>query len=127
MSQGTARARAARGPADLAAETIAVDAALARFEAPAGWRVLRTRGRLEAHWNGSGDRWARFSVRLHPRGIADAGQAIMFRRTVGQGQLTVTFDSSDLAPPTVDAASDLLTPLQHLLARAELPARDSRH
>jgi hypothetical protein len=115
----------ARGT-DLARETAVVDAALARFEAPAGWRVLRTRARLEAHWNGSGGRWARFSVRLHRPGADGAGEAIMFRRTVGAAQLTVTFQSSDLAPETVDVASGLLTPLQHVLAHAELPPAGSR-
>ena len=123
MRRGAQPARVARSTADLTPETTVVDAALARFEAPAGWRVLRTRGRLEAHWNGSGGRWARFSVRLHPPAVDGSGQAIMFRRAVGDGQLTVTFESSDLTPDTVAAASDLLTPLQHLVARAELPRR----
>lgn len=126
MRPGAAPARAVRGTASLSLETAVVDAALARFAAPAGWRVLRTRARLEAHWNGSSGRWARFSVRLHRPGAGEDGEAIMFRRTVGAAQLTVTFQSSDLAPETVDAASDLLTPLQHVLAHAELPPAGRR-
>jgi hypothetical protein len=126
VRRSAAPARAARGTADLGLETAVVDAALARLEAPAGWRVLRTRARLEAHWNGSGGRWARYSIRLHEPAAGEAGEAIMFRRTVGGAQLTVSFQSSDLAPETVDAASDLLTPLQHVLAHAELPPAGRR-
>ena len=94
-----------------------VDVALARFVAPAGWRVLRSRSRLEAHWSSPEGRWARYSIRLEPRDAHATGE-VFFQRVIGSAQLTVTFSSSDLAPETVEAASSLLTPLQHLLARA---------
>ena len=94
-----------------------VDAAMGRFAAPAGWRVLRSRSRLEAHWSSPEGRWARYSIRLEPRDAQAAGE-VFFQRVIGSAQLTVTFSSSDLAPETVEAASTLLTPLQHLLARA---------
>ncbi len=99
------------------AEAPDVDAAMARFAAPAGWRVLRSRSRLEAYWASPDGRWARYSIRLEPRGAQAAGE-VFFQRVIGSAQLTVTFSSSDLAPETVEAASTLLTPLQHLLARA---------
>lgn len=94
-----------------------VDAALARFTAPAGWRVLRSASRLEAHWSSPDGRWARYSIRLQPRDAPAAGE-VFFQRAIGSAQLTVTFASSDLSADTVEAASALLTPLQHLLARA---------
>jgi len=99
------------------ADAPSVDAAMAGFTAPAGWRVLRSRSRLEAHWSSPEGRWARYSIRLEPRDAQTAGE-VFFQRAIGSAQLTVTFSSSDLAQETVEAASTLLTPLQHLLARA---------
>jgi hypothetical protein len=90
---------------------------MARFAAPEGWRVLRTRSRLEAHWSSPDGRWARYSIRLEPRDAPPAGE-VFFQRDVGTAQLIVTFTSSDLSAETIEAASALLTPVQHLLARA---------
>ena len=99
------------------AEAQAVDAALERFPSPPGWRVLRTTARLEACWSAPDGRWARYSVRLEPRG-APEDATVFFQRALGERRLTVRFTSSDLSPETVAAASSLMTPLQHLLARA---------
>jgi hypothetical protein len=107
--------RELREPAETAA---VVDAALSRFRAPPGWRVLRRPGRLEARWR-SGERWARFSVRFLTAGDA-AGTEPMFSRHLGDGSLVVTFGCSDLGEETVQAASELLTPMQHLLAQAAI-------
>ena len=95
----------------------AVDSAMARFSAPPDWRVLRCSGRLEARWAAPDGRWARYSVLLEP-GDAEPQGEVFFQRAVGGEQLTVTFSSSDLSRETMAAASELLTPLQYLLARA---------
>jgi hypothetical protein len=47
--------------------------------------------------------------------------AVFFRRPIGDGHLLVTFDSGDLDEETVAAATELLTPLQHMPARAAAP------
>ena len=95
-----------------------VDDALSSFEAPPGWRVLRCTGRLEARWEGAAGRWARFSARLAEDPACAPAGAVFFRRPIGDGQLVVTFDSGDLDEETIAAATELLTPLQHMLARA---------
>ena len=95
-----------------------VDGALASFEAPPGWRVLRCTGRLEARWEGAGGRWATFSARLGEDPASAPAGAVFFRRPIGAGHLVVTFDSGELDEETVAAATELLTPLQRMLARA---------
>jgi hypothetical protein len=91
-----------------------VDAALAAFEPPPGWRVLRGRHRLEVRWTGPDERWASFSMQFVQHPTADA----MFSRQLDDGSLVVTFDCSDLDDETVFAASELVTPMQRVLARA---------
>jgi hypothetical protein len=98
-------------PAAPGNEAEAVDRAFARFTAPAGWRALRTEGRLEARWSSATGRWARFSVAVEGAGRAAPDGTLVLRRPVGAGQLTIRFDSSDLQAETVDAARALLTRL----------------
>ena len=95
-----------------------VDSALATFEPPPGWSVLRSSGRLEARWWGDDGRWARFSVRLATRGSPLRPGTVFFRRPIGDGHLSVVFDSCDLGEDIVQAACELLTPLQRMLAQA---------
>jgi len=95
-----------------------VDEALASFQPPAGWRVLRDRGRLEARWTGPDDRWARFSVRFDAVPGDDPPEVPLMERRLDGGRLTVTCDCSDLSDETVASVVDLLTPMQRLLARA---------
>jgi hypothetical protein len=95
-----------------------VDSALTAFEAPPGWRVLRSSGRLEARWSGEEGRWAQFSVRLNADPAPRRTGTLFFRRPVGHGHLTVVFDSCDLGEDVVLAACELMTPLQRMLAQA---------
>ena len=106
---------------ELDATVAIVDDAFASFRPPPGWRVLRSSGRLEAHWDAPDGRWAQFSVRLTGGRERRAGEAAMMARPVGSGSLVVTFDSSDLGEETVATAMELLTPLQRLLAKASGP------
>ena len=93
---------------------------LSSFTAPPGWRVLRCDGRLEARWSGTGGRWVRYSVRVAAAASGRPAGTLLFSRPVGAGQhLVVAFDSSDLGEGTVAAATELLTPLQRMLARAD--------
>jgi hypothetical protein len=114
---GSPRLEARRELHEVAETAAVVDAALARFRPPPGWRVLRGPGRLEARWRSGEDRWARFSVRFVPAGGGEGAEP-MFSRRLGEGSLVVTFDCSDLGEETVRAASELLTPMQRLLAQA---------
>ena len=80
--------------------------------------MLRCTGRLEARWEGAEGRWASFSARLSDDPAPAPAGVVFFRRPIGDGHLVVTFDSGELDEETVSAATDLLTPLQHMLARA---------
>ena len=95
-----------------------VDSALATFEAPPGWCVLRSSGRLEARWSGEEGRWARFSVRLATDATTKRTGTLFFKRPVGHGHLIVVFDCCDLGEDVVLAACELMTPLQRTLAQA---------
>jgi uncharacterized protein (DUF736 family) len=99
-------------------ETVAlVNEVFAGFEAPPGWRVLRASGHLEAEWRDR-EHWARFSVRFSPPQANEGVQAALLERDVGEGTVSVVFTCSDLEAATMSAASELLTPLQRLVARA---------
>ena len=99
-------------------ETVAlVNEVFASFEAPAGWRVLRASGHLEAEWRDE-KHWARFSVRFSPAPVHRGRGAALLERDVGEGTVSVVFSCSDLEAATMGAASELLTPLQRLIARA---------
>jgi hypothetical protein len=88
------------------AETVAiVDAALAGLDPPPGWRVLRTPGRLEARWEGPGDRWAELSVRFTARGTA-------------AGTVALAVTCSDHSDETLEVVVDFIAPLQRRLAGA---------
>ena len=100
--------------AELADTVALVDEAFASFEAPPGWRVLRAFGQLEAEWR-EHEHWARFSVRFSS---ARSTEGALLERNVGRGTVSVVFTCSGLAADTVGAASELLTPLQRVLARA---------
>lgn len=98
-------------------ETVAlVNGVFAGFEAPAEWRVLRASGHLEAEWR-DGERWARFSVRFSPAPAKRGFSGALLERKVGEGTVSVLFTCSDLDAATMSAASELLTPLQRLIAR----------
>ena len=116
LSHGPAEGDA--GPARLDEVIRIVDSALAAFQAPPGWRVLRSSGRLEARWSGEEGRWAQFSVRLTADPAPRRTGTLFFRRPVGHGHLTVVFDSCDLGEDVVLAACELMTPLQRMLAQA---------
>lgn len=100
-------------------ETVAlVNEVFEGFEAPAGWRVLRASGHLEAEWRDL-EHWARFSVRFSPAPAkARFRRSALLEREVGEGSMSVVFTCSDLEATTMSAASELLTPLQRLIARA---------
>jgi hypothetical protein len=92
---------------------------MSTFTAPPGWCVLRCAGRLEARWSADDGRWARYSVRLAAGSARPPAGTLLFSHPVGGGHhLVVAFDSSDLGVRTVAAASELLTPLQRMMARA---------
>ena len=91
------------------AETVAiVDAALAKLDPPPGWRVLRAPGRLEARWEGPGDRWAQLSVLFSARSEPAAGA----------GTVSMAVTCSDDSDETLAVVVDFVTPLQRLLASA---------
>jgi hypothetical protein len=99
-------------------DTVAlVNEVFASFEAPPGWRVLRASGHLQAEWR-DGEHWARFSVRFSPAPARRGVEGALLARDVGEGTVSVLFSCSDLEAATVSAASELLTPLQRLIARA---------
>lgn len=112
--EGDARIRHRRRLRSPEATAAIVDAALSSFEPPPGWRVLRSRHRLEARWTGPDERWASFSMQFVRDPAADA----MFSRQLEDGNLVVTFDCGELDDETVTAATELVTPMQRVLARA---------
>jgi len=92
----------------------ALEAALAEFRAPAQWRALRTRDRLEARWSSESGSWARFSVGIGPVEVEMPEGAIVLQRQIAGGQLTLVFASSDCKPETLAAGTALVEQIERM-------------